>query len=183
MTAWKTWQRRPSGIPRARAIEQPSARMAKFWAEKSSSPSTAAPISPFRLLSFPAVQFTRVDRTTGKTFASAPKRLPQMRLLMERIAQVVGVSPVEIRRRNFLQPGQTTTTEQVIREPINLEKLLDHALEISDYHTKKQRFTDENRLNNIRHGMGIATFLHGAGFTGSGERYLSSVVGVEGCAD
>ncbi len=31
--------------------------------------------------------------------------------------------------------------------------------------------------------MGIAAFLHGAGFTGSGERYLSSVVGVEGCAD
>jgi CO/xanthine dehydrogenase Mo-binding subunit len=31
--------------------------------------------------------------------------------------------------------------------------------------------------------VGIAAFLHGAGFTGSGERYLSSVVGVEGCAD
>ena len=31
--------------------------------------------------------------------------------------------------------------------------------------------------------MGIATFLHGAGFTGSGERYLGSVVGVEGCGD
>jgi CO/xanthine dehydrogenase Mo-binding subunit len=31
--------------------------------------------------------------------------------------------------------------------------------------------------------MGIAAFLHGAGFTGSGERYLASVVGVEGCAD
>jgi CO/xanthine dehydrogenase Mo-binding subunit len=31
--------------------------------------------------------------------------------------------------------------------------------------------------------MGIATFLHGAGFTGSGERYLASVVGVEGCTD
>src|ERR1700730_18447823 len=31
--------------------------------------------------------------------------------------------------------------------------------------------------------MGIAAFLHGAGFRGSGERYLSSVVGVEGCAD
>ena len=25
--------------------------------------------------------------------------------------------------------------------------------------------------------------MHGAGFTGSGERYLSSIVGVEGCAD
>src|SRR5260370_39002227 len=31
--------------------------------------------------------------------------------------------------------------------------------------------------------MGIAAFLHGVGFTGSGERYLASVVGVEGCAD
>jgi CO/xanthine dehydrogenase Mo-binding subunit len=31
--------------------------------------------------------------------------------------------------------------------------------------------------------MGIASFLHGAGFTGSGERYLASVVGVEGSAD
>jgi len=31
---------------------------------------------------------------------------------MDRIAQVGGLSPVEIRRRNFLKPGQTTTTEQ-----------------------------------------------------------------------
>jgi CO/xanthine dehydrogenase Mo-binding subunit len=31
--------------------------------------------------------------------------------------------------------------------------------------------------------MGIAAFLHGAGFTGSGERYLNSIVGVEGLAD
>jgi len=113
----------------------------------------------------------------------APQSLFALERHMDRIAQVFGLSSVEIRRRNFLQPGQTTTTEQVIREPINLEKLLDHALELSDYHSKKQRFANENRLGNIRHGMGIATFLHGAGFTGSGERYLSSVVGVEGCAD
>src|SRR6202007_2774671 len=62
-------------------------------------------------------------------------------------------------------------------------KLLDRALELSDYESKKKRFADENRRGNIRKGLGIATFLHGAGFTGSGERYLSSVVGVEGCAD
>jgi CO/xanthine dehydrogenase Mo-binding subunit len=31
--------------------------------------------------------------------------------------------------------------------------------------------------------MGIAAFLHGAGFTGSGERFLGSVVGVEAIAD
>jgi CO/xanthine dehydrogenase Mo-binding subunit len=113
----------------------------------------------------------------------APQSLFAMERHMDRIAQVVGLSPVEIRRRNFLQPGQTTTTEQVVREPIDLGKLLDRALEVSDYHSKKERFANERHLGNTRKGMGIAAFLHGAGFTGSGERYLSSVVGVEGCAD
>ncbi len=113
----------------------------------------------------------------------APQSLFAMERHMDRIAQVVGLSPLEIRRRNFLQPGETTTTEQVVRESIDLGKLLDRALELSDYHTKKQRFTDENERGSMKKGIGIAAFLHGAGFTGSGERYLNSVVGVEGCAD
>jgi CO/xanthine dehydrogenase Mo-binding subunit len=113
----------------------------------------------------------------------APQSLFALERHMDRIAQAVGLSPVEIRRRNFLQPGQTTTTEQVVREPIDLGKLLDRALEISDYHRKKRRFANQNHNRATKKGMGIAAFLHGAGFTGSGERYLSSVVGVEGCAD
>jgi CO/xanthine dehydrogenase Mo-binding subunit len=113
----------------------------------------------------------------------APQSLFAMERHMDRIAQAVGLSPVEIRRRNFLKPGQTTTTEQTIREEIDLEELLDRALELSDYATKKERFVKTNQTSPIKKGMGIATFLHGAGFTGSGERYLASVVGIEGCAD
>jgi CO/xanthine dehydrogenase Mo-binding subunit len=113
----------------------------------------------------------------------APQSLFAMERHMDRIAQTVGFSPVEIRRRNFLRPGQDTTTEQVVREPIDLGKLLDRALNVSDYHSKKQSFANQNQVGISRKGMGIAAFLHGAGFTGSGERYLSSVVGVEGRAD
>jgi CO/xanthine dehydrogenase Mo-binding subunit len=113
----------------------------------------------------------------------APQSLFAMERHMDRIARKVGLSPVEIRRRNFLHPGQATTTDQVVREPIDLGKLLDRALEVSDYHAKKERFAKENQIGTAKKGMGIAAFLHGAGFTGSGERYLRSVVGVEGCAD
>jgi CO/xanthine dehydrogenase Mo-binding subunit len=113
----------------------------------------------------------------------APQSLFAMERHMDRIAQAVGISPIEVRRRNFLQPGQTTTTEQTIREEIDLGKLLDRALELSDYEAKKKRFGGENESGSIKRGMGIAAFLHGAGFTGSGERYLASVVGVEGSAD
>ena len=102
---------------------------------------------------------------------------------MDRIAATVGISPVEVRRRNFLKPGQTTTTEQTIREPIDLEKLLERGLALSDYRAKRERFRKENVAATHKKGIGIATFLHGAGFTGSGERYLASVVGIEGSAD
>ncbi len=113
----------------------------------------------------------------------APQSLFAMERHMDRIAQVLGLSPVEIRRRNFIECGQTTITEQTIHEPIDLSQLLDRALNLSDYSSKKERFTKENGSGTAKKGVGIAAFLHGAGFTGSGERYLNSVVGVEGCAD
>ncbi|MGA2097716.1 MAG: xanthine dehydrogenase family protein molybdopterin-binding subunit [Candidatus Acidiferrum sp.] len=113
----------------------------------------------------------------------APQSLFALERHIERIAQIVGLSPIEIRKRNFLQPGQTTTTGQIVREDIDLGKLLDHALELSTYHPQKEQFAKENQLANRKKGIGIAAFLHGAGFTGSGERFLGSVVGVEACAD
>ncbi len=113
----------------------------------------------------------------------APQSLFAVERHMNRIAQTVGLTPVEIRQRNFLKPGQTTTTEQAIRENIDLEKLLDRALQLSDYHSKKKRFAGENATGPAKKGIGIAAFLHGAGFTGSGERNLGSVVEVEACAD
>jgi CO/xanthine dehydrogenase Mo-binding subunit len=113
----------------------------------------------------------------------APQSLFALERHMDRIAQVVGLSPVEIRRRNLLKPGQTTTTGQTVTEQIDLGKLLNRALELSDYHSKKEQFAIENQQGARKKGMGIAAFLHGAGFTGSGERFLGSVVGVEASAD
>ncbi len=113
----------------------------------------------------------------------APQSLFAMERHMDRIASVVGLSPVEIRKRNFLKMGQTTTTDQTINDPVDLEQFLDRGLALADYRGKKERFQKENASGTRRKGIGIATFLHGAGFTGSGERYLSSEVAVEGCAD
>ena len=113
----------------------------------------------------------------------APQTLFAMERHMDRIAEVVGVSPIEIRKRNFLRPGTTTSTEQVVREDIDLGTMLDQAIELSHYAEKKKQFAQQNQTSNVKKGMGIATFLHGAGFTGSGERYLNSVVGLEALAD
>jgi len=113
----------------------------------------------------------------------APQSLFAMERHMDQIAKTLDLSAAEIRRRNFLKPGQTTVTGQTIQEPIDLEKLLDRALSLAEYASKKQTFAKENKYRPRPRGMGIAAFLHGAGFTGSGERYLSSLVAVEGGRD
>ncbi|MGB8325367.1 MAG: xanthine dehydrogenase family protein molybdopterin-binding subunit, partial [Candidatus Acidiferrum sp.] len=113
----------------------------------------------------------------------APQSLFAMERHMDRIAKVVGLPPEELRRRNFLLSGQTTTTEQLIREPIQLSGLLDKALAHAEYAKKSETFARENKTSSTKRGIGIASFLHGAGFTGSGERYLESVVGLEATAE
>ena len=113
----------------------------------------------------------------------APQSIFAMERHMDEIARVLQISPIEIRRRNLLKPGQTTTTGQIVSEETNLDKLLNRALELADYDSKRSRFESENPRNSKKKGIGIAAFLHGAGFTGSGERYLSSLVGVESLSD
>src|SRR5437879_2907343 len=46
----------------------------------------------------------------------APQSIFAVERHMDRIAAIVGISPAEVRRRNFLKTGQTTITEQTIRE-------------------------------------------------------------------
>ncbi|MFN0108719.1 MAG: xanthine dehydrogenase family protein molybdopterin-binding subunit [Blastocatellia bacterium] len=110
----------------------------------------------------------------------APQSIFAMERHLNKVAQTVGLSPEELRRRNFLKPGEATSTGQVINEKIDLDALLTRALNLSDYHTKKKNFTEFNASSTSeKKGIGFATFMHGAGFTGSGEVYLASVVGVE----
>jgi CO/xanthine dehydrogenase Mo-binding subunit len=114
----------------------------------------------------------------------APQSIFALERQMDKVARAVGLTPEEFRRRNLLHEGETTATGQVIREKIELEQLLNRALELSEYHAKKERFAAHNATHaNEKKGIGLATFMHGAGFTGSGEVFLSSVVGVEATAE
>jgi len=120
----------------------------------------------------------------------APQSIFALERHLDKVAKAAGLTPDEFRRRNFVHEGQTTATSQVIREKVDMDQLLDRAFELTDYHEKRERFARENaqkqsagaagRSNSrIKKGIGFASFMHGAGFTGSGEVYLASVVGAE----
>jgi CO/xanthine dehydrogenase Mo-binding subunit len=109
----------------------------------------------------------------------APQSIFALERQMDKVARTLGLAPEEFRRRNFVQEGQTTATSQVIREKVDLKALLDRALELTDYEEKRKRFAAKNLSSRVKKGIGFASFMHGAGFTGSGEVYLASVVGAE----
>jgi CO/xanthine dehydrogenase Mo-binding subunit len=139
----------------------------------------------------------------------APQSIFALERHLDKVAKAVDLSPEEFRRRNFIKEGETTATNQVIREKVDLEGLMTRAFELTDYHAKRERFARENergssptareaggesftpsltvglppREPTVKKGIGFATFMHGAGFTGSGEVYLQSVVGAEATAD
>ena len=113
----------------------------------------------------------------------APQSLFALERHMDRVAAAVGLTPDALRRRNFIRAGDTSAVGQVMRDPIDMTALLDRALSVADYHAKRARFDEINPSLRVRKGIGLATFMHGAGFTGSGEDHLASVVAVEAGAD
>ena len=109
----------------------------------------------------------------------APQSIFAIERHFDQVARAVNLSPEEFRRRNFIHKDHTTATGQVIREAVDLGGLLERAFRESDFYAKRERFARENPGASIKRGIGFASFMHGAGFTGSGEVTLASVVEAE----
>ena len=110
----------------------------------------------------------------------APQSVFALERHLDRVALAAGIAPDELRRRNFIREGQTLAIQQVVREKVEMDRLMDRAFALSDFHAKRMRYDAENLQNHkINRGIGFASFLHGAGFTGSGEEYLASEVAAE----
>jgi CO/xanthine dehydrogenase Mo-binding subunit len=103
---------------------------------------------------------------------------------MDRIAARLGLDPAELRRRNLLRDEESTATGQIIRDGTDRRAVLEHALTLADYDSKRAAHARYNVSSAVtRRGIGVATFHHGAGFTGSGEVMLASRLDVAGLPD
>jgi CO/xanthine dehydrogenase Mo-binding subunit len=109
----------------------------------------------------------------------APQSLFALERHMDKIAHTIGFTPEEFRRRNFLSTGMHTATGQHLSDPVDMQGLLTRALRESNYHAKRAEFDRANPTSTIKRGIGFAAFMHGSGFTGSGERRLNSLVKIE----
>ena len=80
----------------------------------------------------------------------APQSIFALERHMDKIAKVVGLTPEELRRRNFLSTGDRTATGQILKDPVDMQQLLTRALEESNYHAKRVQFDRENPCQLVR---------------------------------
>lgn len=106
----------------------------------------------------------------------APQSLFAAELMVEHVAERLGVSSVDLRRKWMLRLGDTTATGQKLTESVGSEMVLDAAL-------KAVRPIRPSAHPAIRRGRGLSLVFHGSGFTGSGEKKLQGTIGFEALAD
>jgi len=113
----------------------------------------------------------------------APQTEFAAEMQINRIAEALDASPLDLRRRWVYREGDTTPTGQVLRESVGGPEVLEAAAEASafDRTYAQTRAMREGRTDGARTatGIGLALAWHGAGFTGSGEVKLASVASVE----
>src|SRR2546423_8625352 len=75
----------------------------------------------------------------------APQSIFALERHLDKVARAVGLSPEELRRRNFIREGDRTATAPVIREPVDMAGLVEGALEVAGYRAKRESLTRENK--------------------------------------
>lgn len=118
----------------------------------------------------------------------APQTIWAIERHMDRVAGVLGCDPIDLKAKNLLREGDTTATGQVLRTSVGGAVCLERAIEASGYRDKRAtRAPAEPGREAARapaegskaRGIGASVFMHGAGFTGSGERYLKGKAAVD----
>ena len=106
----------------------------------------------------------------------APQSLFAAELMVEHVAERLGMSSADLRRQWMLRLGDTTATGQVLGESVGSELVLDAALKAAPHVSTSAR-------RHVRHGRGLSLVFHGSGFTGSGEKKLQGTIGLEALPD
>lgn len=99
-----------------------------------------------------------------------PQSIFAIETYMAHIAKEIKCTPLEFKNKYFVKTGDYTSTGGKFSYDIKLEDMIKKAEEISSFSDKYKKYSNGSGL--VKKGIGMSIFLHGCGFTGSGERDL-----------
>ena len=107
----------------------------------------------------------------------APQTIWAIERHMDRIARELSLDPLLLRERNLHRVGDTTPTGQLLKESVGVARCVEEARVASGW--EKKRLAPGGPAPRKARGIGASVFLHGAGFTGSGERKLKGRAAID----
>lgn len=98
----------------------------------------------------------------------APQSFFAVESLMNHLSARLNLTPLEFKKQYMAKQGSSTSTSGCFHDPVKLPEMIEKAEELSGYSEKYALY--RKQTGRFRKGIGLALFLHGCGFTGSGER-------------
>jgi CO/xanthine dehydrogenase Mo-binding subunit len=95
----------------------------------------------------------------------APQMIFATEMFMHHIADHLKIDHLSLRRSHLAKQNDQTSTSGTFRDPIIMDQLIKKTMDASNYIEKRKSYPKEKSLK----GIGMSWFLHGCGFTGSGE--------------
>ena len=109
----------------------------------------------------------------------APQSFFAIESQIDLIAKELNISPIELRKINFVKKNGTFPTGQLLGEDVLMNEVFEQMLDNADYDNLQKEIEIFNTKNKTKkRGFGFSTFFHGAGFTGNGEVMVASKAGV-----
>lgn len=112
----------------------------------------------------------RVAATNNVPFGAyrgfgAPQAIFAIEMHMRHIARALGENPQRFKQRHFVKQGDSTITSGTLHNPVKFDQINEALSKLT------KTVEDSSRENKSKlSGRGISYFLHGCGFTGSGEQ-------------
>ncbi len=112
--------------------------------------------------------FTNTVPVDAYRGAGRPEATYQLERVIDKAAREMGIDPIELRRRNFIQPEQFPyqTPVAVVYDTGNYQATMDRVVEMTDYHNFEARRAESAARGKLR-GFGIAHYIEACGIAPS----------------
>lgn len=99
----------------------------------------------------------------------APQTFFAVEMMMDHIAQALGMDSLEFKEAHLAKQGDATSTSGKYHFPVPLPAMITEIDNACDFRRKHKEYA-KPQTGRYRRGIGMSLCFHGAGFTGSSER-------------
>jgi CO/xanthine dehydrogenase Mo-binding subunit/CO/xanthine dehydrogenase FAD-binding subunit len=101
--------------------------------------------------------------------------------LMDEIASLCNISPLEIRRINgYRQDSITASGQKLHKHTVSLQQVIDEAVAKSSYHDIRSEYKQKNESSKrYKYGIGLACSFRGCSLGAEGTDFSSAIVSVQ----